>query len=676
MRNPQSPLPIFLIIALTAFVGEALVMLLLHYYQPTASWQGMAIADATLLCLMISPVLYFFLFRPMVLLIADVQRSERQFKTLANGMFEGMAITAQDRILDVNEQLTRMMGYERDELIGQSVLSFIPAEDRDWVTANIQAGLENHIEREVFRKDGSRIVVEARGRTIEQQDFPIRLIAIRDMTERKRAEESLRKNAERIQAQIENSPMAFISWDHDFKVTQWAGEAARMFGWSEAEVLGKQIMDLHVISEEDLPRFRESMAKLTAGARYITAASRNVTKDGRVIHCEWYKSVLSSGDGTVASVMAQVLDVTERKRMEQEMLAMNNQLTHEVAMRTADLSALTAHIQKIAENERASLASELHDELGSSLAVISMEVGRLRGKISDPDLLQGLSQIKNLVSKAVQTTRAVVNQLYPTILDKSGLVAAIEWQVNEFRKHSGITVELAVSDEQIDAEHAFALAAYRITQECLTNVAKHAGADKIHIEVKTHDGFLELTIHDNGKGLPAEVNNGGHGIFGMVERARYLGGSLEIGSEAGMGTTAHLRLPLEAAKPKDRMKVLVVDDHAIVRDALRQILDTQTDDFAVAGEAADGKTAAQMAIAEDWDIVLLDINLPKKNGIRVLEEVVAVKPDLPIIMLSTHAEEEYGETALAKGAACYIEKGETEKLVGAMRRAILLEQPV
>lgn len=487
----------------------------------------------------------------------------------------------------------------------------------------------------------------------------------------KESEESLRKSAERLQAHIENSPMAVVSWDKDFNVTQWAGEAEKMFGWSAAETLGKPIMHLHMIYEEDMPLVQETMVKLRKGARHVISSNRNVTKDGRIIHCDWYNTVLSNEDGTMASVMSQVLDVTERKRMEQELVVMNNQLKDEVAMRTSDLSALTAHIQKIAEMERASLARELHDELGSTLVGISMQIGRLSGKISDPDLSKDLSLIKEYLSSAVQVTRAVVNQLYPTVLDNYGLVAAIEWQANEFRKHSGIEVELVLPEEPIAIEHTFALAAYRITQECLTNIAKHAGAGKIHIEVKTGDRFLDLTVHDNGKGLPDEIRTGGHGIFGMIERARYLGGSMEIGSEEGKGTTAHLRLPLESAKPKNRRRVLMVDDHAIFRDAVRHLLENDTDDFSVSGEAGDGEAAVQMAISEEWDIVLLDISLPKINGLAALERIKAAKPDLPVIMLSTHPQSDYAEIAVAKGAACYIEKGETARLVEAMRRAIL-----
>jgi PAS domain S-box-containing protein len=366
-------------------------------------------------------------------------------------------------------------------------------------------------------------------------------------------------------------------------------------------------------------------------------------------------------------------DITERKHSEQELLALNTRLSLEVDRRTADLSALAAHIQTIAETERANLARELHDELGSTLVSISMQAGRLKGKISDPGILQDLSSIRELVSNASIITRGIVNQLYPTVLDNCGFFAAVELLVNGYRKHSEIAVELLIPKEQIDMESAYALAAYRITQECLTNIAKHAGASKVQVEVNAVDGFLNLSIHDNGKGLPDKLNNGGHGIFGMIERARCLGGLMEVAGEQGKGTTARLRLPMATPKPKNKKRVLVVDDHAIVRDALRQLLHTQTDDFAVEGEAADGKTGYQLAVEGEWDVMLLDISMPKKNGMQVLEEIMAVKSDLPIIMLSSHAHEEYGEIALSKGAACYIEKGETDKLIEAMRRATHLQ---
>jgi CheY-like chemotaxis protein len=266
--------------------------------------------------------------------------------------------------------------------------------------------------------------------------------------------------------------------------------------------------------------------------------------------------------------------------------------------------------------------------------------------------------------------RSVVSQLYPTGLDNLGFLSAVEWLVQTYKKHTGIEVEMLLPKENILMEQTFELAAYRITQECLTNIAKHANASKVHIEINKTEGFLDLLVHDNGIGLPDDVKTSGHGIFGMIERTRYLGGSIDLFSDV-TGTTVHLRLPLAAIKPKNVKRVLIVDDHAIVRNALRQLLSKEANDFSVEGEAADGKIALQMAIDEEWDIILLDITLPKMSGLQVLEAVMKVKPKQAIIMLSSHPEEEYGETARSKGAACYIEKGKTDKLVEAMLRATL-----
>lgn len=372
-----------------------------------------------------------------------------------------------------------------------------------------------------------------------------------------------------------------------------------------------------------------------------------------------------------SSVRLSIVDITERKLAEQKLSVSNIQLTQEVARRTAELSALTEHIQEVAETERENLARELHDDLGSILCGLSMEVGKLEGEIDSLEFNPNFTLIRELISAASCIKQNIINQLYPTVLDDCGFSTAIGWLVRDFRQHSGIAVELAVPEEDVVMESSFALAAYRITQECLTNIAKHAGASQVHIDVTTSDGFLDITINDNGKGMPDKISPNRHGIFGMTERARCLGGLMEIGSGERGGTTAHLRLPLAAVKHEARQRVLVVDDHAIVRDAIRQLLDTQTDDFSVEGEASDGVSAVNMALEGQWDIMLLDVSLPKKNGIRVLEAIRKVKPGLPVVMLSSHAQAEYGAMALAKGASGYVEKSETSKLIETMRRATL-----
>jgi len=229
--------------------------------------------------------------------------------------------------------------------------------------------------------------------------------------------------------------------------------------------------------------------------------------------------------------------------VEREMASQNSRLSQEITKRNIDLSALTAHVQKISEEEKASLARELHDELGSILVGLNMKFERLSEKLVAADLLQDVSDIQKLLSEACAIKANVINQLYPTILENFGLNAALEWLIGEYAKNTGTEVKLILPQHELVIDHPVSLAAYRIAQECLTNIAKHAQASKVGIEVKVCDGLLHVVITDNGKGLPVGENSAGHGIFGMVERARFLGGSMEISNEHGIGTTAHLILP-------------------------------------------------------------------------------------------------------------------------------------
>jgi len=563
----------------------------------------------------------------------------------------------------LNEAAWKSRGYTRAELMAMNVRELTTPEFSKLVASRTKEMLANGqgiIESEHRCKDGSIMSVEVVSRLIESGGRKLFLSSCRDISERKKNKAMLMQ----YKLVLETSIDGFWVTDMRGHLLEANAAYARMSGYAVAELVNMHISQLEAIElkPEDV---QAHIAKIAVQG-YDRFETRHRRKDGQEIDVEISVTHMAEPERLVVFCR----DISVRKRIEQEMITLNNQLTDDVIKRTADLSALAARIQTISETEKSNLARELHDELGSTLACISMELGRLKGKLSSPDLLQDLSAAKALLSNATQITRGVIDQLYPTILNHSGFVAAVEWLVKGYREHSGITVELAIPKEEIAMEQTFALAAYRITQECLTNIAKHAGASKVRIEAKVSDGFLNLTIQDNGKGMPGEIGINRHGIFGMTERARFLGGSMEIKSEDGRGTTARLSLPL-AAKPNNRKRVLVVDDHSIIRDAIRQLLEDETDDFSVAGEAADGKTAIEMAIEGAWDVMLLDISLPKKNGIQVLEKVAAAKPNLPIIMLSTHRESTYGEIARSKGAAFYIEKGETRKLVEAMRQATL-----
>ena len=506
--------------------------------------------------------------------------------------------------------------------------------------------------------------------SMDEDGLPFQYVSVRtDITDNKKAEiahvEELLKASEDMRIFVKQAPISISMFDCSMNYLATSDQWIKDYGRGFTNLVGRNHYEIHPDISDDWKNIQQ---QCMMGVMFKNEEEFWEQSDGRKQWLSWSFLPWRYPDGRVGGIIISVIDITESKLIEQELKTTNHQLTDELAKRAADLSALTAHIQTVAEKERAQLARELHDDMGSILTALSMEVGRLQRKTSDPNLLDDLKVIRTLISEVVLSKRNIINQLYPTVLDVYGFTHAMNIMSNEFRKHSGIDVEIFMPSEDIVMSPDNALAAYRIAQECLNNIAKHSGASRVQIEVAAKDGFLNLTLHDNGKGLPGEISKSRHGIFGMTERARYLGGSMVIASEDGKGTTANLFLPLFSIKPKDKKRVLVVDDHAIVRNAIRQLIERETSDFSVEGEATDGMAAIQMVIDEEWDIMLLDVNLPKKNGIEVLEAIKKVKSSLPVIMLSNEPENEYAEKALAKGASFYIEKGKTDKLVEAMRR--------
>jgi PAS domain S-box-containing protein len=598
-------------------------------------------------------------------------------QTLMLNSMDGIHILdAQGNLVEANDAFYRMLGYTREEMARFNVADWDKQRRAEELPERIKhhIGKRSQFESEHLRKDGTQIYVELSiaGVEIDGQNFIY--ASSRDITGRKQAEEAriaqLKQVAENMRLFVQQAPISIAMFDCSLNYLAASDQWIKEYGRGLTDLIGRHHYE---VNPDILDEWKKIHLQCLAGATIKNDEDYWEQVDGSKHWLRWAVLPWNYPDGKIGGLIISAEDITKSKLIEQELIVLNNKLTDDVAKRTAELSALTAHVQKVAESERAKFARELHDEMGSIMTALHLEVGRLQSKASDPDLLSGLTVIRKLISKAVQSKRNIINQLYPTVLDDYGFVHAVNLMVKEYRKHYGIDVEIFMPNEDIVMAPDYALAAYRITQECLTNIAKHAGASKVRIEATDREGFLDLTIQDNGKGMPSEINVNRHGVFGMIERARYLDGSMEIGSEEGRGTTAHLILPLDVALPKNMKRVLVVDDHAIFREAIRNLIERETRDFSVEGEAADGMTAIQMAIDEEWDIMLLDINLPKMNGIKVLETINKIKSNLPIIILSSQAESEYGEKSLSKGAFCYIEKGETDKLVDAMRRASVLQ---
>lgn len=232
-----------------------------------------------------------------------------------------------------------------------------------------------------------------------------------------------------------------------------------------------------------------------------------------------------------------------------------NRMEEEIKRSREHLRNFSMHLQLAREEERAAIAREIHDELGQVLAMLNMQLLWLAGKFRKDQkaLKRKVKAMTVLFHRTVKTVQKLLVELKPAMLDDAGLVAAMEWQLKEFKKHTGIecVAKLPAEDFPLDGKRATTL--MRILQEALTNTARHAKATQVEVELKQATHHVELSVKDNGRGFEkSQINDrGSFGLTGMRERALYWGGEVMVNAEQRRGTTVTVRIPLEGNTTHD-----------------------------------------------------------------------------------------------------------------------------
>ena len=212
------------------------------------------------------------------------------------------------------------------------------------------------------------------------------------------------------------------------------------------------------------------------------------------------------------------------------------------------LRRLAAHLISVREEERAHIAREIHDELGQVLTGLKMEVGWLAKRLTEPALVEKTESMGRLIDSTVQTVRKIATGLRPEMLDDMGLVAAVGWQAKEFQKRTGIRVRASLPPEGTRLDVDISTTMFRIFQEILTNVARHARATRVDLELTVGPERVALEVTDNGVGIPEADLNGKKslGLLGMHERALLFGGEVRISGAPGHGTRVSVSIPMRA----------------------------------------------------------------------------------------------------------------------------------
>ena len=615
-----------------------------------------------------------------------------------------------------NQAAQRLFGYTAEEAVGRSSRMLLPQDRQNEEPRILERILRgdrtDHYDTVRRHKDGSLVdvsltispVKDAEGRVVGSAKIA------RDITERNRVEAALRQNETLFSTLIEQAPVGMYVVDSQFRLQQINSRALPVFA-SVHPLIGRDFLEVIQIlwglevGGQVMDIFRHT---LETGERYISPEFTSRRYDlGVEQSYDWETQRVTLPDGQVG-VVCYFIDTTERKRAEGELERRVTDRTYELTQLHGQLRALTTELTLTEQRERRRLATELHDHLAQLLVLGKMKLGQSK-RVAQPlgrrDEL--IEETDGVLSEALAYTRTLVVDLSPPILREFGLPAALRWLGERMQRH-GLAVTVLVDTHDLPLPEDQAVLLFQSVRELLMNTLKHAQSGSAAVRMAQQSGILRIEARDEGVGFDPEAvahtssaAASKFGLFSIRERMRALGGRFDLQSSPGAGTTATLVLPLaglQAQGPRReasvarpgayegtgiepvsqdftpspgtaaKIRVLLVDDHAMVRQGLRTVLDSYPD-VEVVGEVWNGEEAVAFVERVQPSIVVMDINMPKMNGIDATAVIVSRYPSTIVIGLSVQAGGDNEEAMRKAGAAMLLTK---EAAVDELYQAIQL----
>ena len=464
-------------------------------------------------------------------------RSEEAYRVLVENSLEGFAIIQEGRIVFCNPALLRLNGYTLAETYAlgpESVAATIHPEDRALVMNEMQAILGGGIVRtprliRMFRRDGELRWVEVTGAATEYDFRPALQVSYLDVTDRYLADLALGKSEGRFRTLIEKAPVA-IGISRGGEMIYGNRACQRMFGLDRASsIVGRSFADMIAPDCRD-----EVLARALRRGRGEPAETefelRGLRADGTVFPCIAAVTLLDLDDGPAA--VAFFSDLTELKESQTK------------------LRNLAVHLLSAREEERKQVAREIHDELGQLSTAIKMDLRWIEKRLAQsPEAVRDkIHGTVGLADQTIEIVHRISSDLRPGPLDDLGLASAVEWATSDFTRRTGIRAEaqVEISESRIGGNAATAL--FRIIQESLTNVARHARAQHVSVVLQESGELLQAAIDDDGVGITSDQANSfaSFGLIGVRERVRGMGGEVTITGKPGEGTCVRLSIPFPA----------------------------------------------------------------------------------------------------------------------------------
>ncbi|MEW6195703.1 MAG: PAS domain S-box protein [Bacteroidota bacterium] len=470
-----------------------------------------------------------------------LRESEERYRLVLENSLDAVLLTAPDgSIYSANHAACEMFQRTEEEIsiVGRNGL--VDLSDPRLHILIEERKRTGKVKGELFmlRKDGTKFPTEISSSIFTDSKGQIRTsMIIRDISERKKAEANLVESEKRYRALFENMTAGFVLFEAvqnengipiDLIILAANDGFEKTTGLKLKDVIGKNLTKVLPGIEKDSADWIGTYGKVA-----LTGLSKQFEQGSDLLGVYYSINAYQAGPNQCAVTFN---DISERRRVEQDLLNYHKQLEE-----------LTKHLQNAREEEREAIAREIHDEFGQVLTSLKMNLTLMKRKfevLDKDEFSKSINDMTQLIDRAVQHMRNLITELRPEILDKLGLIPAMEWQIDEFVQRYKIPVSFDCKLEKTEFDKYEKLSVFRILQESLTNITKHSKATEVKITFEKSDNNYLLTIIDNGVGIDeTKITSKSFGIIGMKERAKLIGAGLNIESSVGKGTRTILSIP-------------------------------------------------------------------------------------------------------------------------------------
>jgi PAS domain S-box-containing protein len=586
-----------------------------------------------------------------------LRSSQEQFRQLVASAPDAVfSVNEAGRIVIANEEAERLLGYSYDELIGMDIEQLVPLNHRSahsdrriaymkqLPTRYLGSGLELMAQH----KNGEHIPVDIK-LSHTRTETGIHVVAfMRDMSEQKKTERRIRQQAELIDLAY----AAVIVLDMQGYVQYWNDSASQLYVWTFAEVTNQ---DVHALLQTQFPVAYEAVldALLTKG--YWDGELTHICKDGRKVVVASRQALQRDLAGNPIAILEVNLDITERIQKDAE-------------LRDAHARILENERMMASFEERERLSRELHDSIGQTLGYINMQVDAIRELVESGDkerLISMLERLSEVAHESHRDIRSYIQELkgsapvmHQDFFDALDRYCKHYEQVYKFKVELNLpkTLPDVLASAQVETHLIY------IIREALGNARRYSGESGASVRIEVDNEYLQVVIEDHGIGFDKKQNQNQRdkeshfGLRIMRDRAGEVGGTVQVESAPGQGTRVIVHLPRRLFEGESLLaRVMIVDDHPLFVDGLRNMLAARG--VHVVGVANDGLEAQKMVRLIRPDIILMDIHMPRMNGLEATRLIRAELPMIKVAMLTTSMDEEDVFEALKYGASGYFSKG-------------------